>query len=75
LRFVTPGQRHRGEEIALLAQRHLLYEQAKARHPERWSGPTHSWTPQEIVYLNPGKSAKKEVDLNRALAQKTRHFG
>jgi transposase InsO family protein len=68
LRFVTPGQRHRGEDIALLAQRHDLYEQAKGRHPERWSGPTRNWTPQDIVYLNPGKPAKKEVDLKQTPA-------
>lgn len=61
LRFVTPGQRHRGEDIAILAQRHALYEAAKTRHPERWSGQTRSWVPEDIVYLNPGKPAKKEV--------------
>lgn len=68
LKFVTPGQRHRGEDIALLAQRHALYEQAKQRHPERWSGPTRNWTPPGIVYLNPGKPAKKEVDLKQTPA-------
>jgi putative transposase len=35
LKFVTPAQRHRGEDIDILARRHVLYQAAKARHPER----------------------------------------
>ncbi len=68
LRFVTPGQRHRGEDIAILKHRHLLYEAAKVQHPERWSGPTRNWEPEKIVYLNPGKTAGKEVDLKQKAA-------
>ncbi len=68
LRFVTPGQRHRGEDIAILKQRHALYETTKARHPERWSGHPRNWEPDEIVYLNPGKSMKKEVDIKQKAA-------
>lgn len=68
LRFVTPGLRHRGEDIAILEQRHALYEAAKVEHPERWSGPTRNWEPEETVYLNPGKPIKKEVDLKQKAA-------
>jgi transposase InsO family protein len=68
LRFVTPGQRHRGEETAILEQRHVLYEAAKAQRPERWSGPTRNWELEEIVYLNPGKPMKKEVDFKQKAA-------
>ncbi len=68
LRFVTPGQRHRGEDIAVLAQRHALYEAVKVQHPERWSGPTRNWEPEQIVYLNPGKPTKQEVDLKQNAA-------
>ena len=68
LRFVTPDQRHRGEDIAILEQRHVFYEAAKAQHPERWSGPTRNWEPEEIVYLNPGKPVKKEVDFKQKAA-------
>ena len=39
--FVTPDQRHRGEDVAILAARKALYEQARQRRPERrWSGDT-----------------------------------
>ena len=63
LKFVTPGQRHRGEDSAILAQRTILYEAAKAQYPERWSGPIRDWQPENIVYLNPAKSTQKE-DIN-----------
>ena len=51
--FVTPDQRHRGLDSALLNQRVQVYEAAKARHPQRWSGATRNWQPVSIVHLNP----------------------
>lgn len=68
LKFVTPAQRHRGEDTVILQQRHALYEAAKARRPERWSGPTRNWAPEKIVYLNPGKPTKEEADLKQKAA-------
>ena len=68
MKFVTPGQRHRGEDIAILAQRQALYKAAKAKYPERWSGPVRNWEPEKIVYLNPGKPMKKEGDLKQNAA-------
>ena len=53
IRFVTPDQRHRGEEVAVLSDRHRIYEAARAAHPERWSGKTRRWTPIGSVWLNP----------------------
>jgi transposase InsO family protein len=61
LKFVTPGQRHRGEDIAILAQRNTLYAAAKEQRPERWSGPSRNWEPEEVVFLNPNHSIEKEV--------------
>ena len=68
LKFVTPGQRHRGEDIVILGARQRLYEAAKTRHPERWSRKTRDWTPVGTVYLNPSKSVKKEVELKQQAA-------
>lgn len=68
LRFVTPAQRHRGEDGAILEKRHALYEAARARNPERWSGSTRNWEPEKTVYLNPGKPMKKEVNLKQKAA-------
>lgn len=59
IKFVTPEQRHRGEDADLLARRHALYEAARAAHPERWSGPTRNWEPIAAVVLNPGKPLRK----------------
>lgn len=53
IRFVTPEQRHNGEEKEILAYRHDVYESARRKHPERWSGKTRNWAPTEKVYLNP----------------------
>ncbi len=60
IRFVTPGQRHRGEEQAVLQQRTAVYENARAQHPSRWSGAIRNWTPIGPVSLNPGKPSDQE---------------
>jgi len=43
----------------LLAKRHALYEAAKRKNPERWSGSTRNWTPVGAVDLNPQRQDKK----------------
>lgn len=56
IRFVTPEQRHQGEDVAILATRKATYEAAKARYPERWQGRNiRNWEPIGSVYLNPDK--------------------
>ena len=56
IRYVTPDERHSGADIAILARRHALYEQARRRKPERWSRNTRNWTPLGTVVLNPEPS-------------------
>lgn len=53
IRFVTPAQRHAGEDVPILARRHAVYAAARTRHPERWSGDTRNWSPVDVVTLNP----------------------
>ncbi|MEL4885464.1 integrase core domain-containing protein, partial [Pectobacterium betavasculorum] len=53
IRYVTPGERHRGDDIHLLKQRDELYREAQKAHPERWSGKTRNWQPEGPVTLNP----------------------
>lgn len=53
IQYVTPNQRHRGEDDAILAKRKAVYEAAKARQPARWSGAIRNWDKVEVVYLNP----------------------
>ena len=58
IRFVTPQQRHDGHDRDILARRHAVYEQARQRHPQRWSGRTRSWVPAEAVYLTSYRPSK-----------------
>lgn len=55
IEFVTPNQRHIGEDENILKARKLLYEEAKSKHPHRWSGNTRRWTFIKEVHLNPNK--------------------
>jgi len=58
IHYVTPAQRHAGKDRAVLSARHAIYEQAKARCPNRWnSRSTRNWNRQEIVTLNPERDA------------------
>ncbi|WP_227788373.1 IS3 family transposase [Pseudomonas aeruginosa] len=57
LKFVTPAQRHTGQAEELLRKRIELYEAARARHPERWSGNIRNWVLAPIVCLNPEREA------------------
>ena len=51
--FVTPNERHSGADVAILAQRKEVYEQARAKNPSRWSGQTRNWKRKSEVHLNP----------------------
>lgn len=53
IRFVTPEERHTGQDAALRRARHTLYQKAQQRTPERWSRRTRNWTPIPEVRLNP----------------------
>lgn len=57
IRYVSPAQRHAGQDVAILAKRHELYQEARASHPERWSGSTRNWAPVQAVTLNPERQA------------------
>ncbi len=52
IRYVTPDERHRGDEIDILARRAELYRRARCLKPERWSGEARNWTPVGTVTLN-----------------------
>ncbi len=53
IKFVTPVQRHTGEDKEILALRKQIYQQAKLKYPERWSGEIRNWDEINEVYLNP----------------------
>lgn len=62
INYVTPDQRHRGEDRDVLAQRDAVYEAAKARNPRRWTGKTRNWEPVADVHLNP-TSDRRATDV------------
>jgi len=68
IRYVTPYQRHSGQEHSLLKQRAAVYEAAKQRNPGRWSGGSRNWNPVAEVWLNPPKEhqVEKSLDLKAA---------
>jgi putative transposase len=53
IRYVSPAQRHNGDDTAILAARHALYSGARQQNPARWSGNTRNWSPVGAVTLNP----------------------
>jgi len=55
LHFITPQQRHCGQDKLIFTQRKQVYEGAKARFPQRWAGSTRQWDLPERVRLNPDK--------------------
>jgi len=67
LKFVTPGQKHRGEDAEILAKRSALYEAAKADRPERWiQRKTRDWTPVASTTLNPVRESELEKILKKS---------
>lgn len=53
IQYVTPSQRHNGEDIEILKARAETYRIAKLKHPERWTGKEKSWKWIGEVTLNP----------------------
>ena len=62
IRFVTPVERHANLDTELLQKRAHVYEEAKKRHPERWSGVTRNWQPVRVVHLNPDQRVPEKTD-------------
>jgi putative transposase len=56
IRFVTPDQRHSGEEQNILTRRALVYAKARRRKPHRWTQATRNWSPIGSVVLNPERT-------------------
>jgi putative transposase len=57
IRYVSPAQRHSGDDAAILAARHALYTRAREQNPARWSGNTRNWSPVGAVTLNPERDS------------------
>ena len=61
IKYVTPAQRHAGEDHQVLERRRQVYQAAKERNPQRWSGEIRNWKPIKEVLLNPEKEKTNKV--------------
>jgi len=63
IKFVTPQQRHEGEDKKILKKRDAVYEKARLRNPNRWSRKTRNWNYVDTVLLNPLPETKQNITL------------
>jgi transposase InsO family protein len=61
IKFVTPEQRHLGQDVQLLQKRAEVYALARDQWPRRWSKNTRDWSRVTEVHLNPDKPVPKEL--------------
>ena len=62
IKFISPAQRHAGNGSDIMKRRKMVYAEAKAKHPERWSGSTRNWELPNSVFLNP---EKEKIELTK----------
>jgi transposase len=66
IRYVTPAQRHAGQDREILRARHQVYAQARQNNPRRWSGATRNWSHIATVTLNPERTEVVTAAVTRA---------
>ncbi len=59
INFVTPSVRHEGKDREILEKRKQVYELARQRNPNRWSGKTRNWDRVDEVFLNTKRTSSK----------------
>lgn len=64
IRYVSPAQRHAGQDDKILAARHELYVQTRERNPRRWSRHTRDWSLIGTVTLNPDRDVVVPSGVN-----------
>ncbi|MCK9223309.1 MAG: hypothetical protein M0Q40_11960 [Limnochordia bacterium] len=70
IKFVTPYQRHYALDIEILSKRDAVYQAARKKHPERWTGKTRNWKWIDEVTLNPvtEQTSEREKEQIRQLS-------
>ena len=65
LNFITPDERHEGAGLEVMKRRRVVYEAARAKHPERWTKGIRNFKLPDVVWLNPPSKAdvKKQKKL------------
>lgn len=67
IKFITPIQRHVGEDDKILRKRTAVYLKAKNLHPYRWSREVRNWDKIKEVHLNPEKGKNVEQKLRAVI--------
>jgi len=63
INWVTPAARHYEQDEAILNQRHVVYQAARMKNPNRWSTTTRNWSRPNIVELNPGRKCEPKENI------------
>ena len=61
IKFVTPSSRHAGQDAEILEKRNIVYKEARAKNPTRWSKETRNWKRISVVKLNCLKEEKESA--------------
>ena len=63
IKYVTPMQRHTGEDKNILEKRKTTYLEARKRNPERWTKNIRNWERENIVVLNATKIQEQNTKI------------
>jgi len=61
LSYVTPSDRHTGQDQEILKRRRRVYLAARRANPSRWSKGIRAWKYRSAVTLNPGKPVQTSL--------------
>jgi putative transposase len=62
IKYVTPVERHTGLDKEILRKRELVYQKARGKHPERWSGKSKNLDYIDEVFINKPKDSLARVE-------------
>jgi len=65
IRYVSPAQRHVGDDQAILAARHAVYTTGRELIPACWTGATGNWLPTGSVSIYPDRDRVIEIAFDR----------
>ena len=66
IKFITPEQRHNGDDDKILRKRTEVYIKAKKRFPHRWGKKIRNWNKIKEVNLNPEKCKNTTIKFQVA---------
>jgi hypothetical protein len=68
IKFMTPQQRHSGQAVEICGHRAGVYEQARQRHPRRWSRTIRCWRQPEVGLDQPTSAGRRSQTSYIAIA-------